>query len=68
MKSHPSALRDFSVDRRVWLLSAVALVIGALAAGCAVFLLRAIACCTNLFYYHRFSIAMVSGTVKPRSA
>jgi chloride channel protein, CIC family len=59
MKSHPSALRDFTVDRRVWLLSAVSLVIGALAAGCAVFLLRAIAFCTNLFYYHRFSIAMV---------
>ena len=59
MKSRPSALRDFTVDRRVWFLSAVALVIGAGAAALAVFLLRSIAFCTNLFYYHRFSIAMV---------
>ena len=59
MKSRPSALRDFTVDCRVWLLSAVALVIGAGAAGLAVFLLRAIAFATNLFYYHRLSLAMV---------
>jgi H+/Cl- antiporter ClcA len=37
----------------------VALVIGAGAAGLAVFLLRAIAFATNVFYYHRFSIDMV---------
>jgi CIC family chloride channel protein len=59
MKSRPSALRDFTVDRRVWMLSAVALVIGTGAAGLAVFLLRAIALATNVFYYHRFSLAMV---------
>ncbi|KAA6462947.1 chloride channel protein [Acidobacteria bacterium AB60] len=59
MKSRPSVLRDFTVDRRVWLLSAVALVIGAGAAGLAVFLLRAIAFATNIFYYHRLSFAMV---------
>ncbi|MGD0910943.1 MAG: chloride channel protein [Terracidiphilus sp.] len=59
MKSRPSVLRDFTVDRRVWMLTAVALVIGAGAAGLAVFLLRAIAFFTNLFYYHRFNIAMV---------
>jgi chloride channel protein, CIC family len=59
MRSRSSALRDFTVDRRVWLLSSVALVIGAGAAGLAVFLLRAIAFATNVFYYHRFSIAMV---------
>ena len=29
MKSKPSALRDFTVDRRTWTLSAVALGIGA---------------------------------------
>jgi len=52
-------LRDFTVDRRVWLLTAVALVIGTGAAGLAVLLLRAIALSTNLFYYHRFSFAMV---------
>ncbi len=59
MKSRPSALRDFTVDKRVWLLSAVALVIGAGAAVLAVLLLRAIAFATNIFYYHRFSLAMV---------
>lgn len=59
MKSKPSVLRDFTVDHRVWLLSAVALVIGAGAAGLAVFLLCAIALATNLFYYHRFSLEMV---------
>lgn len=59
MKSRPSALRDFTVDRRVWLLSAVALVIGSGAAALAVFLLRAIALATNIFYYHRLSLAMV---------
>ena len=59
MNSNPSALRDFTVDRRVWLLTAVAAVIGAGAAGLAVFLLRAIAFTTNIFYYHRISLAMV---------
>ncbi|MGB7267263.1 MAG: chloride channel protein [Terracidiphilus sp.] len=59
MKSRPSALRDFTVDRRVWLLTVVAAVIGAGAAALAVFLLRAIALATNIFYYHRISLAMV---------
>jgi H+/Cl- antiporter ClcA len=59
MKSRPSALRDFTVDRRVWLLSAVALLIGAGGAALAVLLLRAIALATNVFYYHRLSLAMV---------
>ena len=45
MKSHSSVLRDFTVDRRVWLLSAVAIVIGTGAAGLAVLLLRCIALC-----------------------
>ena len=56
MKSHSSALRDFTVDNRTWLLIAVALVIGAGAAGLAVLLLRAIALATNIFYYHRVSL------------
>jgi CIC family chloride channel protein len=59
MKSRPSALRDFTVDRRVWLLTAVALFIGTGAAGLAVLLLRAIAFATNIFYYHRLSFAGV---------
>ena len=68
MKSRASVLRDFTVDRRVWLLAAVAIVIGAGAAFLAVFLLRAIAFATNLFYYHRLSLAMVgpAGSTLPR--
>ncbi len=59
MISRPSALRDFTVDRRVWLLTGVALIIGTGAAALAVILLRAIAFATNIFYYHRLSLAMV---------
>ena len=68
MKSRPSALRDFTVDRRVWLLAAAALLIGAGAAALAVLLLRAIALATNLFYYHRLSLAMAgpAGSPLPR--
>ncbi len=60
MKSDSSALRDFTVDGRVWLLSGVAVVIGVCATGLAVLLLRLIAISTNLFYYHRFSAQSVS--------
>jgi len=60
MRSAPSALRDFTVDSRVWLLSGVAIGIGVCATGLAVLLLRLIAISTNLFYYHRFSAASVS--------
>ena len=67
MKSRPSALRDFTVDRRVWMLSGVALVIGTGAAALAVLLLRAIAIATNLFYYHRLSLAMVGPAGSPLS-
>src|SRR5207302_11418227 len=59
MRSRPSALRDFTIDRRVWLLTAVALIIGTGAAGLALLLLRVIALSTNLFYDLRFSFAMV---------
>src|SRR6201997_5626697 len=59
MKSHASTLRDFTVDRRVWLISALAVIVGIGGAALAVLLLRAIAFFTNLFYYHRFSLAMV---------
>lgn len=67
MKSRPSALRDFTVDHRVWLLTVMALFIGAGAAGLAVLLLRAIALATNAFYYHRLSLAMVGPTGSPLS-
>jgi chloride channel protein, CIC family len=60
VQSESSALRDFTVDKRVWLLSSVALVIGIGATFLAVILLRLIAISTNLFYYHRFSSVSVS--------
>jgi H+/Cl- antiporter ClcA len=59
MRSRSSALRDFTVDHRTWLLSAVAAVIGTGGAALAVLLLHAIALATNMFYYHRISLAMV---------
>lgn len=65
MKSHSSALRDFTVDRRVWLLSAFAVLIGTGAAILAVVLLKAIALCTNMFYYHRFSLRSVGPVGSP---
>jgi len=65
VKSRPSALRDFTVDQRTWLLSAVALGIGSGAAALAVILLRAIALMTNIFYYHRISLAMVGPARSP---
>jgi CIC family chloride channel protein len=65
MKLEPSALRDFTVDRRVWLLSSVAIGIGACATGLAVLLLRLIALSTNFFYYHRFSSVTVSPAGSP---
>src|SRR5580658_9761393 len=67
MKSRQSALRDFTVDRRVWLLSAVAILIGAGGAALAVLLLRAIALATNIFYYHRLSLAIVGPAGSPLS-
>ena len=65
MKAEPSVLRDFTVDSRVWLLSGVAIGIGVVATGLAVLLLKAIALSTNLFYYHRWSIASVSPAGSP---
>ncbi len=65
MTSHTSTLRDFTVDRRVWLISALAIIVGIGGAALAVLLLRAIAFFTNLFYYHRFSLAMVGPAGSP---
>ena len=47
MKPRPSALHDFTVDHRVWLLTGAALFIGAGAAALAVVLLRCFALATN---------------------
>jgi CIC family chloride channel protein len=60
MKSESSALRDFTVDRRVWLLSAAALVIGIGSAFLAVVLLRLIAFFTNFFYFQKISWVFAS--------
>jgi chloride channel protein, CIC family len=60
MRSHPSVLRDFTVDARVLFLSAVAILIGVGSACLAVVLLRGIALSTNLFYFHRFSMTAAS--------
>jgi len=60
-------LRDFTVDRRTWSLSAVAIVIGIGGAALAVVLLRLIALATNIFYYHRASLELVgpAGSTEP---
>ncbi len=60
-----SPLRDFTVDRRVWLLSGIALVTSIVVTFLAVLLLKLIAISTNLFYYHRFSMAGVSPAGSP---
>jgi chloride channel protein, CIC family len=60
VQSESSALRDFTVDKRVWLLSGLALLIGVGATFLAVLLLRLIALSTNIFYYHRLSFVSVS--------
>jgi chloride channel protein, CIC family len=65
MKAESSALRDFTVDQRVWLLSAVALIIGVGATFLAVLLLKLIAVSTNLFYYLRLSGAAVTPAGSP---
>jgi H+/Cl- antiporter ClcA/predicted transcriptional regulator len=50
-------LADFSTDRRVLLLSAMALVVGAISSAVAFVLLWLMATITNLSFYHRFSSA-----------
>src|ERR1035438_4657738 len=50
-------LADFSTNRRVLLLSAMALVIGAISSLVAYALIWLIAAITNLAFYHRFSTA-----------
>jgi CIC family chloride channel protein len=69
VRSRPSSLRDFTVDRRTWFMSAVAVVIGAGGAALAVLLLRAISLATNIFFYHRLSIDMVgpAGSTQPHA-
>jgi len=56
----PDLLRDFSADRRLLMLAAMALVVGTAGAGAAWVLLRLIDMATNLAYFGRFSTAPVS--------
>ena len=53
-------LRDFSTDRRLFLLMAMAVVVGAAGAGAAWALYHLISLATNLAYYGRFSAAQAS--------
>jgi CIC family chloride channel protein len=56
---------DFTADRRLIGISALAAVTGAVAAVMAVALLRLIGLFTNLFYYQRLSLALVSPARSP---
>jgi H+/Cl- antiporter ClcA len=60
MKSQPEILGDFTTTPRVIPISLLAIVIGALSSGVAWALLKLIGLFTNLFYYQRWSSAMVS--------
>ena len=57
---HESALGDFTVTPRVLLISAIAVGIGIVSTFVALALLRLIGLFTNLFYYQRWSTALVS--------
>ncbi|HYL38479.1 MAG TPA: chloride channel protein [Bryobacteraceae bacterium] len=59
---HPRAhaLGDFTTDRRMIPISALAVLIGLLSTGVAWLLLRLIGLFTNLFYYHRWDPRMTS--------
>src|SRR4051812_38181429 len=51
---------DFTADRRLVILSGIAVVIGAICAVIAVVLMWLIGFFTNLFFYYRLSVAFVS--------
>ena len=54
-----SELRDYSADSRMLLMSALAIVVGAVGAVLSWVLLRLIYLATNAFYFHRLSSAIV---------
>src|ERR1700754_111204 len=60
MRYPADTLRDFSADRRLLILAAMALVVGSAGAGAAWALTRLIALATNLAYYGRWSADPVS--------
>ncbi len=53
-------LADFAVDRRMLVITALALPIGALSAGAAWCLLRLIGLVTNLIFYQRWAVGLVA--------
>lgn len=53
-------LGDFTTDRRVLMLMAMALLVGGVSAGAALLLLHAIALTTNLVWFHTLSLSSVS--------
>src|SRR5580698_8611279 len=55
-----STLRDFTTDRRMLILSALAVVVGVAGALLAYFLLHLIYAATNIFYFGRLSWQFVS--------
>jgi H+/Cl- antiporter ClcA len=59
-KAAESKLRDFTADRRMLIVSALALILGAAGAVLAYFLLHLIYASTNLFYFGRLSWQFVS--------
>ncbi len=67
LKADSTLLRDYSVDSRMLLISAVACVIGSLAALLSWALLRLIGLSTNIFYYHRLSFLELEAGDHPHS-
>ena len=61
-------LGDYSTDRRVWILSVMAIAVGAIAAGVAWVLVWLIAVITNVAYFGRFSSTFVSPGSQPLAA
>ncbi len=56
MKNHVSLRGDFAANKRLILLSSIAVIIGVICTWVAVLLLKMISFFTNLFYYHQFSL------------
>jgi hypothetical protein len=62
---------DFTLDKRVLLLAAMAVVIGSAGVAAAWVLLRLITLCTNLAYFHAFSLVphdLAGVRLRPTSA
>lgn len=62
MKRNKQSTGDFTTNTQVFRLSAAALVIGGICALIAIVLLKLIYLVTNLFFYHRLSLAYITPT------